>query len=101
VFGVSGACRTCELPLVTLRDIERQGDVYLVKIPKTKNNEARSFTICGWFVNVVQKYAGMRPRHAKHDKFFLEFFNAENAPCRTLARTNFMECLDVLPHTCS
>lgn len=73
LFGVFGALRGGELAQVTLKDVERQGRIYCIKIPKTKTMKPRSFIIPEEFTSFVEKYIALRPIKATTDKFFLNF----------------------------
>lgn len=73
IFGISGACRKHELVNIKVGDIEKQGDLLVVQIPETKTNKSRFFTVCGTFTEIVQKYIGLRPKHAVTNRFFLNY----------------------------
>ncbi|XP_033222470.1 uncharacterized protein LOC117176340 [Belonocnema kinseyi] len=75
VFGISGACYTNELINITSKDIEKQGEIYLVRIPKAQNSAPRTFKIIGEFAKIVQKYVDLRPANTTSDRFFLNFQN--------------------------
>lgn len=80
IFGVCGACRTEELPRITINDIKDHNDLYLVTVRGTGTNLTRSFTIDGDFYKTVQKYLDMRPNNVHTDRAFL---NYQNGKCTT------------------
>lgn len=74
IFGICGACRIDEFPRFTLDNIERHGDLFLVKVLQTKTKISRSFTISGTFATYVQKYMDLRsPRLRSDQRFFTNF----------------------------
>lgn len=46
IFGVAGACRRDELTKMSLEEIEDKGSLFIVKVPESKSNKRRKFTIC-------------------------------------------------------
>lgn len=77
IFGIFGALRSDELVRVTIDDVQRQGEIYYIKIPITKNMKPRSFTIAGEFCPYLEKYANLRPKDAFTDRYFLNFQNGK------------------------
>lgn len=75
IFGICGALRTDEFVRITMSDIEKHGDLFLVKIGQTKTKIARSFTINGGFAETVRKYMGLRPARlgSNNDRFFVNY----------------------------
>ncbi|XP_063974855.1 uncharacterized protein LOC135161317 [Diachasmimorpha longicaudata] len=73
IFGIIGACKNQELLNLTVDDIEDDGTMALVKIPKNENNAARSFTVCGEFYKIYRKYAVLRPKKVDYKRFFLNY----------------------------
>ncbi|XP_015115445.1 uncharacterized protein LOC107040041 [Diachasma alloeum] len=73
IFGIIGACKNQELVNLTVDDIEDDGTMALVKIPKNENNAARSFTVCGEFYKMYKKYAVLRPKKVDYKRFFLNY----------------------------
>ncbi|CAH0549473.1 unnamed protein product [Brassicogethes aeneus] len=73
IFGVTGACRCGEFPDILCDYVKPKGDIYLVEIPKTKNCVRRSFTITNEMVDIVGKYAALRPINVKTNRFFLNY----------------------------
>ena len=69
-----------ELINVLTKDVQRQGEIIYVKIPKTKTKIQRSFTIEGEFCDLVEHYPLMRASNTKSDRFFLNF---QNGKCTT------------------
>lgn len=83
MFGFLGACRRAELRNVSTDDIEvyypdsdreKKNPTLHVKIPKTKTNKPRSFTLEGEYYKIFRKYEGLRSEAAKGRKdFFLQY----------------------------
>lgn len=73
IFGIFGALRSDEL--VKVKHVKKQGEIYHVIVPVTKNMKPRSFTITGEFCKYVEKYSKLRPKLATEDRFFLNFQN--------------------------
>ncbi|KAG4076779.1 hypothetical protein HA402_009125 [Bradysia odoriphaga] len=74
IFGICGACRTDELTRITRDDVERHGDLFLVKLQTTKTKVSGSFTINGKFAMIVQKYIDLRPNRVEgKDRFFMNY----------------------------
>lgn len=61
IFGICGACRTDEFTRINLEDVEKHGNLFLVRINQTKTKIPRSFTINGGFAGIVQKFIDLRP----------------------------------------
>ena len=61
---------------VTLGDIVERTDLYLVKVPITKTNVPRSFTITGEFYNIVKRYRILRPNLIA-TRFFINYRNGK------------------------
>lgn len=70
IFGIYGALRCEELTNLKFADIERQGNLLLVKIPKTKTYVAKSFTISPEGQPWVMQYIKLRPAHCTEQRFF-------------------------------
>ena len=62
---------------VLTKDVQRQGEIIYVKIPKTKTKIQRSFTIEGEFRDLVEHYSLMRASNTKSDRFFVNFQNGK------------------------
>ncbi|XP_063972557.1 uncharacterized protein LOC135160192 [Diachasmimorpha longicaudata] len=77
IFGIIGACRRQELCNITMDDIEDDGVMAFVTIPKTESDPERSFTICGEFYNMYKKYFNLRPRHVGTKRFFVNYQNGK------------------------
>ncbi|KAG4065945.1 hypothetical protein HA402_010299 [Bradysia odoriphaga] len=74
IFGICVSLRTDEFPRITMNDIEKHSDLFLVAIGKTKTKIARSFTINGGFARIVHKYMDLRPeRLQSQDRFFTNY----------------------------
>ena len=77
IFGISGALRIDELVNVNLCDVIEWKDLFLVKVPKTKNKVPRSFTITGEFFQFVKTYSKLRPMHVTATRFFVNYQNGK------------------------
>lgn len=86
MFGTFGACRKGELVNIKIHDIEQyytdtdrehKNPMILIRIPFTKNGEARSFTIKEPCYSIYKKYAALRPQNVGHDRFFVNFQNGK------------------------
>ncbi|XP_043465336.1 uncharacterized protein LOC122500461 [Leptopilina heterotoma] len=97
IMGISGACRTDELLNIMIGDVESQEDILLIKIPNTKTNVSRSFTIEGNFRDIVEKYKNLRVQNTSSTRFF-KIFEMENAHHRLLAKINLLTCKKQLPN---
>lgn len=75
VFGVAGACRKDELSNLTVNDLERHGELLLVKLPTSKNKTPRSFTISNELLDIVTKYEKLRPTTTTTNRLFLCYRN--------------------------
>lgn len=73
VLGVAGACRRVEMEKLTVENVQKQGDIILVKIMNTKNRIDRKFTVDGNFLNIVERYINLRPKDISTDRFFINF----------------------------
>lgn len=71
ILGITGACRREELKNLTVQDIEHYDKMIVVKIPRTKNDVPRKFTVDGDFYEIIKKYEALRPENVKNDRFFL------------------------------
>lgn len=47
--------------------------MYLIKIPKSGTDPARSFAICDQYFDIVRKYHQLRPPNAQSNRFFLNY----------------------------
>lgn len=81
VIGISGACRREELKNLRTEDVHDEGSVFRIVIPNTKTKVSREFFITPGDINglnmvqLVRKYAAMRPRSIEHFRFFLSVRN--------------------------
>lgn len=74
IFGICGALRTDEFTRITPQDVEKHGNLFLVKINQTKTHMPRSFTINGGFAGIVQKFYDLRPAGLKPtDRLFCNY----------------------------
>jgi len=77
IFGITGACRREELSNITINDIQDFGSMLHIKLPYTKTNCSRSFTIEGEFYDIFKKYIDLRPANVQSDRFFLNYKNGK------------------------
>lgn len=74
IVGIFGACRREELCQLTVDDVEDMGTSLIIKIPDTKTNVSRSFTIIEKiYLDLYRKYVALRPANVGHRRFFLKY----------------------------
>lgn len=73
IFGVYGATRADELTKVHVSDIREEGNIIIVKIPETKTNVVRTFTVEDQYAECIKKYMNLRPQKIDHNRFFINF----------------------------
>jgi integrase len=79
IIGITGACRRQELLNLKLNDVEDLGEFMKIMLPITKTKVPREFTVTkGHFkdlnlVDMVRKYATLRPSHTPHARFFINY----------------------------
>lgn len=82
IMGYNGGCRREELTNMSIDDVEYQNDAILVTIPKTKNNLSRIFVITeNIWINLIKKYAQLRPSTVTHRRFFITYRNGYCISC--------------------
>lgn len=75
---MTGACRCEEILNMKVTDIEDLGALLLVKIPSSKMNKARSFTITEErFISLYRKYLALRPDDFDSSRFFIKYQNGK------------------------
>lgn len=73
-MGISGACRRDELVKMTIDDVEDAGRVLIVKVPDTKTNVSRTFTVTNsHHIQYYRNYLALRPPHASSKRLFLKY----------------------------
>lgn len=82
ILGIAGACRREELYNMCLKDIEDRGSFLIVRIPNTKTNIQRTFTVIDedndiHYLEVCRKYFGLRPQNATSQHLFLKYQNGK------------------------
>ncbi|KAG4066916.1 hypothetical protein HA402_009018 [Bradysia odoriphaga] len=77
IFGVCGALRSVDIVNITVKDVQRQGEVLLVTVKEKKTDLDRSFTIAGVFVTIIEKYAALRSPATKTDRFFVNYLKGK------------------------
>ncbi|KAK5639946.1 hypothetical protein RI129_010757 [Pyrocoelia pectoralis] len=76
ILGISGACRREELTKMTVDDIEDKNSILIVKVPDTKTNLQRIFTVSNLdYIDIYRKYAALRPSCATTRRLFLKYQN--------------------------
>lgn len=81
IIGLSGACRREELKDLRLENVKDEDQVFRFVIPNTKTKIAREFFVTSGniegvnMVQLVRKYASMRPNHTDHCRFFVSYRN--------------------------
>ncbi|XP_037024953.1 uncharacterized protein LOC119066533 isoform X3 [Bradysia coprophila] len=70
-FAINGVFT--KLVTVMTDHVKRYDDMILVTIPKSDTTPQCTFPITGPFVNVVQKYADLRPANVPTNRFFLTY----------------------------
>jgi integrase len=73
IFGICGACRGIELTNITVDNIEKHGELLLVKLPNTKTKIDRAFVVREEFVRIVLKYQALRPDNLQTNRFFINY----------------------------
>lgn len=79
IFGIAGACRCDELVKMVLEDISDNGDILVVRIPDSKTNIKRTFTITNEILNgvsildIYRKYLACRSPKTDHHRFFVNY----------------------------
>ena len=73
MMGICGCCRGDEIYRMKVQDIEKQGELLLVRVPDTKTGVSRAFTISPEFFPSVNKYTALRPSHATAKNFFINY----------------------------
>lgn len=77
VLGISGACRRSELHSLTINDVQREKNVFVLKLLDTKNNKPRTFVVEEKYVETVQRYIDLRPSSVDTQKFFINYQNGK------------------------
>lgn len=83
IVGIAGACRRVELMQLQVDDIDDRKSVIVIKIPTTKNNIARTFTIIDRpdedisYLTIFRKYYNLRPINASFRRFFCAYRNGK------------------------
>jgi len=73
IFGLTGACRRDEMYNMKLEDVQVMDSLCVVKIPNTKTNVERTFTIENKYLEVINLYIKVRPDKASSNNFFLNY----------------------------
>lgn len=76
---MAGACRRDELTKMSLRDIDDKGSMLIVKIPDSKTNKSRMFTVTNDdahdinYLEIYRKYLKLRPLGLLSDRLFFKY----------------------------
>lgn len=63
---------------MTIEDIEDVGSVLIVKVPDSKTDIQRTFTVTNLdYIELFRKYARLRPSHASNRRFFVKYRNGK------------------------
>jgi hypothetical protein len=79
IIGITGVCRRQELLNLKVNDVEDLGEFMKIMLPITKTKVPHEFTVTkGYFkdlnlVDMVRKYATLRPYHTPHARFFINY----------------------------
>ncbi|CAH1381996.1 unnamed protein product [Tenebrio molitor] len=79
IIGITGVCRRQELLNLKVNDVEDLGEFMKIMLPITKTKVPHEFTVTkGHFkdlnlVDMVRKYATLRPYHTPHARFFINY----------------------------
>ena len=75
IMGIFRTCRRQELCNMTLDNIQDLGTSLIVKIPNTKTNVPRTFTVIGKYMYFYHKYLALRPANIPHQRLFIKYTN--------------------------
>ncbi|KAJ8918799.1 hypothetical protein NQ315_011083 [Exocentrus adspersus] len=76
IMGIMGACRSNELYLMKMKDIQDITSGLLVSVPNTKTKIIRKFTVTGKFYEICKKYIAIRS-NITAPLFFLNYHNGK------------------------
>lgn len=83
IVGVCGGCRIDELVRMRTEDIQDLDSLIKIRVPNTKTKLPREFVITNGNINglnmieIVRKYASLRPKHIDHQRFFVGYRNGK------------------------
>ncbi|XP_047023444.1 uncharacterized protein LOC124632594 [Helicoverpa zea] len=78
IIGINGACRTNELTLLNVTNIEKHSDeLLLIHLTNTKTKRDRNFVIRKECAAIVEKYKALRPLNTPTNRFFLQYRNGK------------------------
>ncbi|XP_043465345.1 uncharacterized protein LOC122500470 [Leptopilina heterotoma] len=95
LIGVYGACRLEEITNLSVKDIEIQGTLMLINVPKTKTDTPRSFVIGGKNLELITKYQSLRQANTSTDRFFLCYRN-EKCTSQPIGRNSFAKMPQII-----
>ena len=72
-MGMAGGCRSDELVHMRVEHLEKQGNLIVVHIPKTKTYIKRQFTVDNEFRKYIHKYMALRPADLPDGRLFLNY----------------------------
>lgn len=73
IFLIYGATSAVGLTQIEMNDVREQGSEFVIKVPETKANGIRSFTVKNEYAEYVKKYKQLRPANVAHDRFFVNY----------------------------
>lgn len=85
IFGIFGELNATDLTKVTVGNIEKHGELLLVRISDEK---PRSFVITGKYYAVVEKYAALRSPNTADDRFFVNY-RSEKCTVQLIGKNKF------------
>mgnify|MGYP005983973135 FL=1 len=111
IIGIAGACRCDEMVKMTVDDIEDLGSLLHVKLPNTKTNKSRSFTVVGeMYVTICRKYFSLRPKELSEKRLFLKYQSGKchravmgihkigSVPCEVASFLKLLNCKQYTGH---
>lgn len=81
ILGLAGACKREDLAKLRLEDVNDEGHFFRFVIPNRKTRNYRQFFITPGdieglnFVEIIRKYARLRPDNTEHGRFFFGYRN--------------------------
>lgn len=66
-------CRGAELTSLTVANINDDGNEITVYLPWTKTKVTKEYIIGGEMAKIIRNYVKLRPKHAKTDRFFVQY----------------------------
>lgn len=73
ICGLFGACRREDLYNLKANKVNFSAEFALFHIPPTENKRNKYFVVTGKSLNILKKYAKLRPKNCKSDHFFIKY----------------------------